>query len=814
MTIYGNWVRQMGKLFAVVDATFKESLDQLTMHRMPGALPFAGKFRLIDFTLSNMRNSNITNVAIFPYGNYRSLQDHVGSGKRWDLDRRTDGLFILPPKNLYIIPSESITFQRMYEHIEYFRRSSQEYVVITATNIVWNIQFEHVLAYHLKKQADITEVLYENIRLKTYVLSKQLLLEYIETYDTLEYRTLADVVKNAPNLKRAIYRHSGYTRTITDAFNFLKSNLDMLSFSIGRQVFREDRPVYSKEKTAPPTKYLSNSYLENAMVSSGSIIDGTLINSVIGRDVMVKKGAIIRNSFIMSNSIIEENAFIDYAILDKQTVVKKNTVITGTLTNPYVSQKEQIITNFDRIRVLIVASESYPFIKTGGLADVTGALARNLGRNGVDVTVILPLYKKIKDDFDESLKRERSRTVIFDGKPHKIKLFSYQYKKVKFYFIESFDFFDQDEIYGSDNDPERFGFFNKAVVDSLDYFHPFDLIHIHDWHTSMIPILLDNSPHKGLKTLLTIHNIDYQGITHNNLITKLGIQDFIFRSDMINMLEIGINTATKLSTVSPTYREELKFEYFGKNLTYSLLTRERDFYGILNGISSKLNPELDKSIHTNYGRDTLELKIENKRFLQEEMGLDVNDDAFVMGMVTRIVEHKGFDLVVHMLERVLKDHPDIQFVLLGTGDEKYVTEMKKIEERYPKQMKLNIGYDATSPNYIYAGADVFLMPSRFEPCGLGQMIALAYGTLPIVRKTGGLNDTVFNYDPLTKKGNGFVFENYDVEEFVHSVFEAYLTYIKDPESFYILKRRAMKVDHSLKKSTQRYIELYRVILEL
>lgn len=550
------------------------------------------------------------------------------------------------------------------------------------------------------------------------------------------------------------------------------------------------------------------------MASAGAIIDGTLINTIVGRDVVVKKGAIIRNSFIMSNSVIEEDAFIDYAILDKQTLVKKKTVITGTLTSPYVSQKEQVVTNFEQMRVLIVASESYPFIKTGGLADVTGALARNLVREGVDTTVILPLYKKIKDDFDESLKRERARTIIFDEKAYKIKLFSYEYKKAKFYFIESFDFFDQSEIYGYDNDPDRFGFFNKAVVDILDYFDDFDIIHVHDWHTAMIPILLDNSPYKGMKTLLTIHNIDYQGKTHNRLIKKLDIQDFIFRSEEINMLEIGINTATKLSTVSPTYREELKFEYFGKNLTYSLLTRDRDFYGILNGISSKLNPETDKSIHTNYDRDSLDLKLENKRFLQREMNLEVNDDAFVMGMVTRIVEQKGFDLVMHMLERVLKDHPDVQFVLLGSGDARYVEELRKVELRYPAQIRLNIGYDATTPNYIYAGADVFLMPSRFEPCGLGQMIALAYGTLPIVRKTGGLNDTVENYDPLTKKGTGFVFENYDANEFINTVFEAYLTFKKEPESFLVLKRRAMKVDFSLKKSTHRYIELYRAIIEL
>jgi len=197
----------MNDMFAIVDATFKDNLAQLTLHRMPGALPFGGKFRLIDFTLSNISNSKITNVAIFPYGNYRSLQDHVGSGKKWDLDRRKDGLFILPPKNLYILPGDMITFQRMYEHNEYILRSSQEYAIITCANIVWNIDFNLVLQNHLEMEADITEVVYEKIRLKTYLISKKLLLEYVFSYDTLEYRTILDLVEKAPNLKINIYQH-------------------------------------------------------------------------------------------------------------------------------------------------------------------------------------------------------------------------------------------------------------------------------------------------------------------------------------------------------------------------------------------------------------------------------------------------------------------------------------------------------------------------------------------------------------------------------------------------------------------------------
>jgi len=800
-------------LFVIVDATFKDNLEQLTLHRMPGALPFAGKYRLIDFTLSNLKNSQITNVAIFPYGNYRSLQDHVGSGKRWDLDRRRDGLFILPPKNLYIAPEEMITFQRMYEHIEFFKRSSQDYAVITSANLVWNIDFHQCLAFHLENEADITEIMYKNIRLKTFIISKKLLIEYIMTYDSLEYRTMNELVEKALNLKVVIYKHLNYTRTINDTFNYLKSNLDILRFDIGSTIFTPDRPIYSKEKTSPPARYLKNAHISNSMVSSGCIINGTVINSVIGRDVIVKEGAQIKNSFIMSNAVIEEDAFINYTILDKQTIVKKDTHIEGTLQNPYVTQKEQIVSSFKDLRILLVASESYPFIKTGGLADVIGSLSRNLAKQGVDVTVILPLYKKIRDTFFESLKYQFSKTVIYDEQKYKIRVYRYQYKKVKYYFIDNFTFFDYEEVYGYENDPDRFAFFNKAVVEMLDDLKAFDLVHIHDWHTSLIPLLIDNSKHQGLKTLLTIHNIAYQGVAKSEIIKKLKITNFVFRSEKINFLEIGINTATKLSTVSPTYKEELKYEYYGKNLTYSLLNREREFYGILNGISSVYNPLSDKTIKANYSIENLDKKLENKLYLQKTMALPVGKEKFVIGMVTRIVEQKGFDLILNAFDRLLDENNDMQFVLLGTGDQKYVEELRKLEGRHPKQIKLNIGYDSTNPNYIYAGADVFLMPSRFEPCGLGQMIALKYGTLPIVRRTGGLNDTVIKYDNITKKGNGFTFNNYDATEMKETIRLAYDLFINKKENWKKLMQRAMKSDNSLVKSTQKYIEFYNTIIK-
>lgn len=802
----------MNKMLAIIDATFKDNLDVLTLHRMPGALPFAGKFRLIDFTLSNLANSDVTNVAIFPYGNYRSLQDHVGSGKRWDLDRRRDGLFILPPKNLYILPGNMITFQRMNEHIEFFKRSTQEHVIITAANIVWNIDFNTVLKDHIAKEADVTEIIHENIRLKTFLVSKKVLLEYIASYDSLEFKTMNDLVEKQTSLVVNVYTHKQYTRTVTDTFNYLKSNLDMLRFEVGRNIFKNDRPIYSKEKTAPPVKYQQNAVIKNSMISSGSIIDGTVINSIIARDVVVKKGAVIKNSFVMSNSFIEEDSYLDYTILDKQTVVKKGVKLVGTKRVPFTTQKEQIVNDFKALDILMIASESYPFIKTGGLADVIGSLSRNLVRTGTNATVIIPLYKKIKETFTESIKRLHSRTVVYNDVRYKVRIFTADYKKVTYYFIESFDFFDTDNVYGYDNDDDRFAFFNKAAVELVEELPRFDLIHLHDWHTGLIPTLIEKSSLKNTKTLLTIHNIDYQGEFKTDVLDKLGIEHLQFRDETLNFLELGINTATKISTVSPTYKEELRYEYFGKNLTYAINNRERDFYGVLNGISSSFNPVKDKLIYRNYSLGTFDLKKQNKTFLQKTMGLPARDDTFIIGMVTRIVEPKGFDLVLHVMDEILLN-PNIQFVLLGNGESRYHEALIKLQERHPTQVKVNLGYDATVPNYIYSGADVFLMPSRVEPCGLGQMIALKYGTLPIVRNTGGLSDSVVRYDPFTKKGNGFIFDNYDAYDMKNVIELAYSLYHNEDDVWMKLVSRAMTADNSIIKAAKKYVELYKIITE-
>lgn len=802
----------MASLFAIIDSSKKDNLDILTMHRMPGALPFAGKYRLIDFALSNCKNSNINNVAIFPYGNYRSLTDHVGSGKRWDLDRKKDGLFILPPKNLNINQDEMITFQRMFEHLEYFKRSSQDYVVVTQANIVWNIDFKDALKAHIDNEADITEIIYKKIRLKTFILSRDLLIRYIENYDTMQFETILDLFEKSTNLKINVYENLSYTRSITDPFNYLKSNLDILKSENGFSIFREDRPIYSKEKVSPPAKYLANALVRNSMVSSGAIIDGTVIDSIIGRDVIINKGAVVKNSVIMNNSVLERNANINFSILDKQTIVKENCQIEGVLEMPYLCEKEQVVTDNKDLRILLVASEAYPFIKTGGLADVIGGLSRNLVRLGVDTTVILPLYKAVKKSFGSGMSIEFKKNIEFGDMTLSVAIYSYNYRNVKYYFVEYDEFFDRDFVYGYDDDPYRFAFFNKVIVELIDDLGSYDLIHLNDWHTALVPIILNESVHKGMKTLLTIHNIGYQGVANKDVIDKLNLSDNHLRDETVNFLDIGINTATKISTVSPTYKEELRYEYYAKNLTDSLHKRERDFYGILNGISHTLNPVNDSLIHKNYSVKDIENKYENKLWLQENMKLDTGKDKMIIGMVTRIVEHKGFNLIIDTFDELLKNK-NIQFVLLGAGDDYLIEKLIPLVEKFKGQVALNLGYDAAVPNAIYAGSDVFLMPSRFEPCGLGQMIALKYGTLPIVRRTGGLNDTVFKYDSFNKKGNGFSFVNYDPYEMLGVIKDAYNVFKDNPSDWLILMKRAMKSNNSLVKSSVKYIELYTNIKE-
>ncbi len=803
----------MSRLFAIIDASVRGQLGLLTIHRMPGAMPVVGKYRLIDFALSNMKHSGINNVAIFPYGNYRSLQDHIGSGKRWDLDRRADGLFVLPPKNIAAPTEDMVTFQRMHEHIEYFQRSNQDYVLITQANILWNVDFNVILDHHLTTGADITEVVHEKTRLKTFIMSKKRLYDYILNYDTIPYKTLNDVVEQAPSLTISTYIHRAYVRYVRDVFHYMKANLDMLRFDRGRDIFLANRPIMSKEKTAPPVRYGKHANVTNSLLSSGTIVDGTVRHSVIGRDVIIKRGARIEHSVVLNNAVVEQGAVLDHAVLDKGSIVKQGTVLEGTLRDPYITQKNQVVTNQTGMRILHVAAEMTPFVKTGGLADVLGGLSVHLAKIGLNVSVALPYYPVIKARFEEACQTVGDLVLTDRGNQRKVKVLRTTYKGVDVYFFDNFHYFEREAIYGHDDDVLRFAFFCRAVVAALPMIGPFDLIHAHDWHAALLPAMIKGQMTPP-KTLLTIHNIDYQGLVSADVLKHISLQQLgKVHNGKMNSLEIGIEHADKLSTVSETYRDELRYDYYGKNLTPAILKRERDFYGILNGISSKHNPERDPVIAARYGLSTLEKKALNKRHLQRIMKLHTNPGAYLIGSVGRLSEQKGFAIMIPALERIMKAHNDVQFVLLGTGDDAIKEALLTLQKTFPGRVALNLTFDATEPNYIYAGADVFLMPSRVEPCGLSQMIAMRYGTVPIVRETGGLADTVSAYDSYTGRGTGFTFFDFDVDALVQTLETSYNVYKEHPDVFRKIKRRAMREDFSLTRQASKTVELYRLVLE-
>lgn len=805
----------MNNLFMVVDAVSRGNFDRLSRHRIPGALPFGAKYRLIDFTLSNCKNSEIRNVAIFPYGNYRSLADHIGSGDRWDLNRRKDGIFLLPPKNLNMTAEASVSFQRMYEQLEYFRRSNQEYVIITPCTIVWNIDYNVILHHHLVTKADITEVLAANgRRLKTFLLSKKRLLEYVVDYDTIPFRNLIDVFDHAENLVKDRFVFEPISFFIENTADLYQADMALLREDVKAAIFHPARPIYSKETMSSPTRYGAEADVRQSLVASGAVIEGTVLRSVIGRKALIRKGARVVDSVLMNQCIVEEGAQIRHAILDKESRVLKNAVVNGSPEDLFVTEKKQIVANDEDLTVVQMAVECQPFVKTGGLADVVGALAEHYARLGVESRVILPLYPSVKQKYQYLLEMRADAIIDFDHKKYKVTFYTYSNENVLYGFVESYDFFDRPQIYGYADDGDRFAFFSKACLTFLELLPDIpEIVHLHDWHCGLIPTMMKEEPKLAeVRTVLTIHNLEYQGVFDAGLLSRAGIRTIVPGGSQINFMEIGLNTATKITTVSPTYREELKYEYYAKNFVNLLIRRDHDFYGILNGLGEEFDPAKDVAIAKKYDRTSVETaKPKNKEDLQKRMGLWVGEDFFVLGMVTRIVEQKGFDILFYAMDKMLAD-PRVQFVLLGVGEDRYVEGLRQMETRYPGRVKMNIGYDATLPNYIYAGADAFLMPSRYEPCGTGQMIAMRYGTIPIVRQTGGLNDTVQSYDPSTGQGNGFKFYNFDSRDFAFQMENALRLFRHDRRAWNRLIDNAMASQFAFETSAKEYVELFRSML--
>ncbi len=477
------------------------------------------------------------------------------------------------------------------------------------------------------------------------------------------------------------------------------------------------------------------------------------------------------------------------------------------------------------MKILFVASECVPFIKTGGLADVVGALAPVLAAKGHDVRVMLPKYGMI----DESYRRAMAHRVDFEvqmgWRRQYCGIEELHQDGVTFYFVDNEYFFRRSYIYGMGGDEhERFGFFCRAVLNALPLidFKP-DVIHAHDWQAGMVPALLriqyDSAAfYHDIRTVFTIHNLQYQGIFGIDQIKDiLSLPDHVFTNDKLecygcaNFMKAALVYADEITTVSPSYAEEIQTAYYGERLDGLLRARKASLSGVLNGIDMKTyDPSFDPLIEANYTVDNLSGRARCKAALQRQLNLEVNPATPIIGMVSRLSSQKGLDLIDHVIGQIMEE--DVQLVVLGMGESRYVNLFSWAEQQYPGRVAARFQMDNQLAHRIYAGADIFLMPSQFEPCGLSQMIALRYGCVPIVRETGGLRDTVLSYNHYNNAGNGFTFFNYNAHDMLYTIRRALRYYRQMPDVWHMLQQRGMTGDYSWNVSADTYLSLYASIL--
>ncbi len=473
------------------------------------------------------------------------------------------------------------------------------------------------------------------------------------------------------------------------------------------------------------------------------------------------------------------------------------------------------------LKVLIVASEVSPYAKSGGLGDVTGSLPKALQSKGVDVRVVFPKYRTIKEDYLRSCEYISSFDVTLDWRVQKADIFTIQSASVPTYMIGNDYYFGRGGYYGYGDDNERFAFFCKASIEFLDYidFVP-DVIHCNDWQTGPISIYVKDVYSKlkyfsDIKTLYTIHNIQYQGIFPRESLRMMDLNDGYFVDDkmefynMINYMKAGLLYSDMITTVSETYAKEIQTSQYAYGLDGVLKCRSQYLRGIVNGIDYSLNdPATSNKIYKNFDINSLENKTANKTALQQELGLPVRADVPMLAIISRLVDQKGINLVLQAANELL--YKDVQLVVLGTGDSHYEGIFKDLGYRYPNKVSANILFDDTLAQKIYAASDIFLMPSLFEPCGLGQLFAMSYGTVPVARATGGLVDTIKHYNYETGEGTGFLFNDYDCGGLMWGINEALNVYY-DKNRWNGIVRNAISERFSWDDSANKYIELYEQI---
>ena len=475
------------------------------------------------------------------------------------------------------------------------------------------------------------------------------------------------------------------------------------------------------------------------------------------------------------------------------------------------------------MKILYAASEAVPFCKTGGLADVAGSLPAALAAQGAEVAVVLPLYQKVKEKFGDQLYFECYDYVDLAWRHSYCGLFSMERDGVTWYFLDNEQYFRRPELYGYMDDGERFGFFSRAVVRMLHHlkFWP-EVIHCNDWQTALVPIYLKDDGvreerFRSIRTVLSIHNIEYQGRYGRQTLEDLFGLDHGWADDGtilmdgdVNLLKGAILCADAVNAVSPTYANELKMPYFAHRLDGIMRRCGYKLSGVLNGIDVKrYDPATDPHIAVNYSAADMAGKQADKAELQKLMGLRQEPYVPIVGIVSRLVSHKGLDLVCEVLHDMME--LPLQMVILGKGDRKYEEFFQWAAQQYPGRMAVRLDYNEELSMAIYAGADLFLMPSKSEPCGLSQMIAMRYGTVPIVRETGGLKDTVSPYEAWRDAGNGFTFANYAGSDMLYVIREAVYLYKDYPDAFARLRARAMACDFSWARSAGEYLHIYSAV---
>lgn len=474
------------------------------------------------------------------------------------------------------------------------------------------------------------------------------------------------------------------------------------------------------------------------------------------------------------------------------------------------------------MKILFAASEAAPFAKSGGLGDVAQALPTQLAKNkNVEVRVVIPYYKRIKDNPEINPEFVTSFGVDLSWRRIHVGIFKTTYKKVTYYFVDNEYYFARDTFYGHFDDGERFAYFSKAVLEMISHidFVP-DVIHTNDWQTALIPVYLKgiyakDPLYQGIRTVFTIHNIEYQGKMPNEFFKDVigldeGMRSVLTYDGCINFMKAAIVLCDKLTTVSETYSYEIRYPYFSHGLSEIIKENEYKIEGIVNGIDTDIyNPAKDKYIQTKYKSGELSKKAKNKEYLQKKLGLEVNPDIPVVAIISRLVSHKGLDLVERVLNEIMG--LNVEFVVLGTGDKRFEDMFNFTAYNHPSRMASLIKFDPILASEVYAGADILLMPSKSEPCGLSQLIAMRYGTIPVVRETGGLNDTVPPVNTETLEGRGFTFKGYNAHDMLDAISRAVNFYYDKPK-YEKLVKSIMDFNSDWTISAAKYVNIYKSII--